>query len=123
MKTLKDYAKPNTQWAFYKDESFEPQTPELLATFIVIESELVKDTESELLKYEDGSEERGFGYEWNATILSGGELHKIQCYITPAYEDHIHYGKWDTRPHSQFDDCYLVPFEFIDDWEAEYNVM
>ena len=111
MKTLKDYAKPNTQWAFYKDEL----TPELLATCIVIESELVKDTEPEIIQYEDGSEELCFGYIWNATILSGGELHKIQCYIDPDDEDYIWYEKWDTTPYSQFDDCYLVPFEFIDD--------
>ena len=113
MKTLKDYAKVHSQWAFYKDEL----TAELLDTCIVLESELVKDDEATLRGW---PAIESFGYVWNATILVGSdEVHKIQCAIDPDVEDHIWYEKWDRMWPSKFDNCYLIPFEFIDDFVKE----
>ena len=114
MKTLKDYAKPGAQWAFYKDEL----SAELLATCIILESELVKDDEATLSDY---PAIESFGYVWNATILVGSdEVHKIQCAIDPENESWIWYKLLETvwGP-PKFDNCYFMPVEFIDDFVKE----
>ena len=110
MKTLKDYAKPGAQWAFYKDEL----SAELLCTCIILESELKDISDDEhMSEY----------YEWTPTILIGSdEVHTIREIIDlEDNRDYIWYERWDRWPPSKFDNCYFMPFEFIDDFVEYMN--